>query len=294
MVSTKPRKTRSDKGIPKKPRAPKANAPSPFTITIHNDETLYSIGITDAIPLIRHGVSLPGYDFNKPFNTGDSSLSCYDVLDMLEKGWTTSRPALDLPLSYAQGDTFSQSMGCEGAYPDVATYLSGDPECMVAFAPAPKPSEFLHLVVNTTISYSASSEELFDRGRYLLSAIDSLESKGIRVKLTVEDSNTFSFRSTLSISVKDYQDPMDEALVTYVLGHPSFFRTCQFALADGALDKHGIRHGLAVKMKEGGRGGVADTKRTFDNDTLYLRWGTKESWEESVNSFLNSWATNPT
>lgn len=284
--STGQRKTRSDKGIPKKPRAPKT--PSPFTITTHNDETLYSIGLTDAIPLIRHGVSLPGYDFNKSFNTGGSSLSCYDVLDMLEKGWTTSRPALDLPLSYAQGDTFSQSMDCEGAYPDVATYLSGDPECMVAFAPTPKPPEFLHLIVNTVIDYGVSSEELYDRGRYLLSVIDSLESRGIRVKLTVEDSNERPFHSTLSISVRDYQDPMDEALIAYVLGHPSFFRTCQFALADGALDKHGIRHGLAVKLHKAGRGCVADTKRTFDSDTLYLSWGTKESWERSVNSFLDS------
>lgn len=298
--STGQRKTRSDKGIKRSAKAttaprtqePKDNAivPSFITVTEEQGETVYSLSLSDAIPLIKHGVSIEDktdacFTSRPEFCCGDKSLTPTLCLDMLENGWTTDRPTLDLPM----GDVaFTQAfaMDTQGCYPDVAEYLSGSPECMVDFVMSPSAPRFLHLVVNTTITAEVSNAKLFARGKYILSVIDSLESQGIRVKLTVCDSNSrWERHSTVALTIKDYQDPLDEALICYVLGHPSFFRLCQFALADALYDKYNIRHGLMVR--EHSRGSCNNTYAFPSSaDTLSLPYGLKHEWENSVNRWL--------
>lgn len=292
--TTGQRKTRSDKGVKRTPKAPTASIPlsnCPVVTTKINGETIYSLSLSDAIPLIRHGVSIEdktGAQFSSrpSFCCGDSSLTPAMCLNMLEHGWTTDRPSLSLSLPESES-VQTYTLDVQGAYPDVAEYLSDNPECMVGYVSNPTTPRFLHLVVNTTIHADVSNDRLFARGKYLLSVIDSLESQGIRVKLTVLDSNSRWQHSTVAIAIKDYQDPMDEALVCYVLGHPSFFRLCQFALADALHDKYNIRHGLKI---EGYSRGRCKESYAFPSsaDTLYLAWGEKETWERSVNSWLSS------
>lgn len=297
-TASRPRKTRSDKGVKRGTKATRTPPPPvvpvsdhPFTITKHAGETVYSVSLSDAIPLIKHGVSIEDltgalFSSRPEFCCGGSSLTPARCLDMLERGWTTDRPSLDLPLGeVSQAQTFS--LDTQGAYPDVAEYLSGAPECMAEYTTSPAAPRFLHLVVNTTVHANVSNDKLFKRGKYILSLIDSLESQGIRVKLTVLDSNSRYSHSTVAIGIKDYQDPMDEALLCYVLGHPSFFRLCQFALADAMYHKCGLVHGL--RIDDYSRGSCKNSYAfPSSSDTLYLAWGEQSAWENSVNSWLSA------
>ena len=171
---------------------------------------------------------------NHTNNYGKCGCTSQQAYNYLKSGWTTDRPSSDTPPSTGVG--YTTVLNNEGAYPDIAAFLSGDPECMVAMQPesiqAPR---FIRLRVGIAAGYKVSAEEMFAFGKHILSFIDSLEGSGYRVALEVGTGVGTGVASPISstvVLVKDYSEPLDEGQVCFALGHPAFLRVIFFGLAD--------------------------------------------------------------
>ena len=163
------------------------------------------------------------------WNGGDSF---EQILEFSRVGWQSERAPTNIEIPGSEMKIV-ESLGVEGAYPDVATYLSGDPECLVGFNEMPVPARFCNIKCDVTASGSVNFKSLLKRGKVMLGVIDSLEAQGIRCKLSVTcTSEQDGLVHELCILLKDYQDPMDEDMVSFCVGHPAFFRNLIFAYAD--------------------------------------------------------------
>jgi hypothetical protein len=160
-----------------------------------------------------------------------------EALKMLEQGWITDRAKLDVPSSTAT--KFAPTLALEGAYPNVAAYLSGDPECMVAFTEeTTKAASFLTVRVGMTAASNVTAQELLAFNKSVVSLVDSLEGEGYRIRLEAAISTSPShnskteFRTHCIIPLKDYNEVIDEGQICFALGHPAFMRVIMFVFAD--------------------------------------------------------------
>lgn len=298
-TTSRPRKTRSDKGVKRTPK-PTHNLPS-LQITEDGTHTTYSLDYRDAITLVRPAVESNSYGHNVPhlpwtridFLFGGDTFE--QVMGYLTDGWVTDRPPLDVVPMDDNGGT-SQSLDVEGAYPDVAAYLSGDPECMMQYSPSPAPAKFIDLCVNLGVGHTISASDLYSRGKAVLSLVDALESQGARVKLSVEFTSIHAIRSgkkwrrgdystTTRISVKDYQDPIDEALVCFVLGHAAMPRGVYFAIAD-SLDQ--IKPGHCSSIRDSKARGIPESRDAVPGEIYIPEFTSLPRLEKQIQYSLNS------
>lgn len=120
-----------------------------------------------------------------------------------------------------------------GNAPDVALYLSGEPECMTRFEFTPaERGNILSIVVSGGASGMTKSATIERRGAAVLALVDLLESAGYRVELTILfASRSLETRNICStrINVKQAGEALDVTRLCYVLAHPSMLRRTVFS-----------------------------------------------------------------
>lgn len=152
-----------------------------------------------------------------------------------------------------------------GSDVDVARYLSGEPENMIAYTmvETPRVGRVITLAVNVGASGIVDSKVITARGKYIVSLVYALESMGLRTELYADLQAKGWGRGTCRtlVKVKAADDVLDPAMIMFAYAHPAFMRAYMLA------SMHGFSEGIQVKVGVGSGYGVP-TKGFDDQDIL--------------------------
>lgn len=180
--------------------------------------------------------------------TGDESwngtATYEDAIELARTGWTEMRPNVDRILTDVDAkvrtmvlDRPATKFDVTGAYVDVATYLTGEPECMVEIIEEPMPvhGRVARLLVQGSASWSVDAEMIQARGAAVCALADALARSGIYLEVWVEFTITHKTKGkqkvttdATAVRIKAASDPLDIDLLMFPLGHPSMFRRLIF------------------------------------------------------------------
>jgi len=146
-----------------------------------------------------------------------------------------------------------------GAGVDMSAYLSGEPECMIAFeqskTDAAPPVDIL---ISCSCSYNIAADIICNRGAAILATIDALEQSGCSVSVTVEFTDAKGGYETVNtIRIKRPGEVLDADALAFAIMHPAFFRRLCFASLEHEPAK--FRRALTVKL-DGKYGHVVDCR----------------------------------
>jgi hypothetical protein len=122
---------------------------------------------------------------------------------------------------------------------DPERYAAGDPECVLApvIVEDLSPRRAVHIVVNGNALGDVSASSMALRGAAAAALAELLVLAGYQVKVTLCGTSA-GFKEhadwihEVRVTVKDYQEHLDLARLTYAVGHPSTFRRHVFSLRE--------------------------------------------------------------
>jgi len=201
--------------------------------------------------------SLAGYT-GKDFDNADKwhgGVTLHQAIELATRGWPEGLRQLQ---TYDLQEFRKETMclpapvhACSGAYVDIDRYLDGSPECMLEYT-LPTESRFCHIFANMSVGNIISTNAIFYRGYYLASMIDSLESKGIRTKVTLGFGGEDGNRVFTTLTAKDYQHVLDGDNLIFVMAHPAMLRHIVFShwIKEGAEDLVGPTLGYPLSLPD--------------------------------------------
>lgn len=172
---------------------------------------------------------------------------------MASEGWEEGVNKVSaLVASIPTGQRAERTYSLGGDYPDVARAISGDPFNMVRRGNAHKPRQTMTIVVNVCCSAGTSATRMANYAAAMVSIIDRLENRGVRVELlgcaVVQTNNK---RCSVVWTIKQAGDPLDLSAVAYGLGHPGVFRRLAFAVWERTPARYeSIGYGYPVPVTE--------------------------------------------
>ena len=167
-----------------------------------------------------------------------------DAIVLARSGWTDIRPNVDQLLSDVDAkvrtmiqDRPATRFDVTGAHVDVATYLTGDPECMIEIVqePAPVHGRVARMLIQGTASWSVDAAMIQARGAAVCALADALARSGIYLEIWQEFTITHKLKGktkkttdATAVCIKNASDPLDIDLLMFPLGHPAMFRRLIF------------------------------------------------------------------
>lgn len=210
----------------------------------------------------------PGMDYpgrlptTKGNSDWDGGMTVLKGCQQLVDGYCgTVEPVTAKDVSCQQDPTSAYpTLDVAGCYPDIGTYLMGDPNCMVNFEPSTTHKR-IAIACSIGVGSSVTAESMGKIGRKTCSIIKGLEDKGYQVKLDIYSAVKTSAgyeRQLHRIEVKDYHDAMDGDLIEWLFT-PIGFRWGVLALRDryqmmGRSKAYRGRKGLPFEKKNHGYG----------------------------------------
>jgi hypothetical protein len=178
----------------------------------------------------------------EPEKTWDYSAGFAGAVTLAREGWPAGAGAvhdLRAELSAAvlreiRRDVWAFDVA--GAVPDVARYLAGEPENMLAPCEEDRPARVCRVVINLAASANISAGVVKTRGAAVLALVDVLESCGTRCEIDavrcVESTALSNGRRVADlVRVKNAADAVDVDRLAFVLCHPAMQRRILWALA---------------------------------------------------------------
>lgn len=171
----------------------------------------------------------------------DNGANWEKALELADTGWRDGREKMAEIRDGIVESVSREMRGYETAWDvcgnavDVATYLSGAPECFLAFVPAVQPgTEIIRMMVSWGMSCSVPASNVLMRGAAVLAAIDLLESVGKRVEVTAMTavSGNFGDRAIDLFAVKEADDHLEIDRMAYILAHAGCYRRIGFAVKE--------------------------------------------------------------
>lgn len=126
---------------------------------------------------------------------------------------------------------FQTRYDVQGSYPDVARYLSGEPECMVDYwSEQVEDSQPLAvLVVNIAVNCNITTAAFTKHGQSLVALAESIDASGMQSEIwvdsTIKGDNGYTGR--FKVLAKAPGEVFDPGAFMFTLTHPSFFRGMQ-------------------------------------------------------------------
>jgi len=156
----------------------------------------------------------------------------YDgAVELARSGWEDGVGKVSaLISSLPTGQRAERTYSLGGDYPDVARAVSGDPFNMVRRGNAHKPRQTMTICVNVCCSSGTSAQRMANFAAAMVSIVDRLENRGVRVELigcAVIATDNRS-RASIAWTIKSAGDPLDLSAVAFGLGHPAMFRRLVF------------------------------------------------------------------
>jgi len=155
---------------------------------------------------------------------------------------------------------------------DVATYLSGSPECFSQIQY--KRGKDIRIVFSPEVHLSSNHDAIYLRGAAILSLIDSLESQGNRVELWLGWDNTVSSQKYESrICAKRSTDLLNISSLAVVCCDTDFLRTCEFNMIGHFLQTNSVGVNCGITLQgDIVLNGAYDNMAHFDTVESTLAW----------------------
>ncbi|ALA06638.1 hypothetical protein SEA_LUMOS_132 [Mycobacterium phage Lumos] len=134
----------------------------------------------------------------------------------------------DMPLKTVSFDTY---MDTAGAYVDMGRYVSGEPECMVAYelAETEQVRPIITLVVSVSHNAYITSESIERRGRAIVALIQAIVTTGAQVEVWTDDQTRASgVTCRTAVRLKTAGGLFDVSAFMYALTHDSYLRSVMF------------------------------------------------------------------
>jgi hypothetical protein len=190
-------------------------------------ELLHHLETTPAVwPSQKLASRITNPDYSWTFD-----VSYDEAVKMLHDGWeegVQKVTALAQPIPSV--NRFVDKFDFAGYRPDVPRYLSGDMRSMIRRGSERKPKPTMSIVVSIGVNCMVKARSMWNFGAAMVSLIDRLESKGVRVEvqaLWVTETNTA--RTCLSVGLKRAEDALDISSLAFSLSHPAMLRRLMFA-----------------------------------------------------------------
>jgi len=134
-----------------------------------------------------------------------------------------------------------------GAYVDIGAYLSGAPECMVAFEERETNAAHpVDMLISCCYSWKIPADVICNRGAAILATIDALEQSGCSVSVTVEFTDAKGgYEVVNTIRIKRPGEVLDADALAFAIMHPAFFRRLCFASLEH--EPYNVRRALGVR-----------------------------------------------
>jgi hypothetical protein len=169
-----------------------------------------------------------------------------EAVRIMREGWPEAAEQARALSAQLNSET-ADSMTCERPSPvwdvagddaDVARYLEGEPENMVAWMPDPVPAagRVVRLLLGGRVAFHVTAEMMRTAAVMLAAAADALEARGVRVEIVVAYAVSWG-TTMLEIRhrLKAAEEPLD--LPRVVAGmHPSAFRRVAFRWMETVAD----------------------------------------------------------
>jgi hypothetical protein len=188
----------------------------------------------------RHSVIKP-YAF-----TGTRSFD--EALDLAYNGWAAGRdiafkisqPMIERMVQYIERPDIAFDV--EGNFYDIGRFCADDPESGIRFeneiVEMPAAPKLIRIVYNNTASCNIDKDNLAAKGAPLAALVELLEFAGNRVQLVVishgvgTEQNPRAVQFMHTVTVKDFDQPLDMARVIFAVAHPSMMRRLGFRVAE--------------------------------------------------------------
>lgn len=142
-----------------------------------------------------------------------------------------------------------------GYAPCVPNAIRGIPESMINTQTIVQKTKTITIVFSNTANCMIGTNEFIKCGTTVIQLINSLESKGIRVKLLsnfycAECGNEYAFGN---VTIKDFKDKLDLKKLAFPIAHTSFFRRFGFKWIEtcSGLTNNSWSDGYGKSMMEG-------------------------------------------
>lgn len=181
---------------------------------------------------------------NKPEqNNWSKTENLVDACTLASNGWNEIRPEVDAVLVNLE-DRLAEKFAAlyvteyatSGASVDMGRFVTGEPECMIEFAPTPKESmgRVVKIIVAGVASSGVDSEDIKRRGIAVLALVDTIHKMGVGIELWWESCIEGYTQGTHSTVVKlhDSSEPLDIDSVMFSLAHPSMLRRLVFSVQE--------------------------------------------------------------
>lgn len=168
-----------------------------------------------------------------------------EAVDLASRGWAEGaenalaiRARFSGLVSKATATTTCYEWDVTGEFLDVATYLSGEPECWgySSQSNATQGDKVVKLVINRSISASVSQESIIRRGAAVLAAVDVLEASGKRVEVWIASGVSFKPRQVAGLEcrvlVKSASQPLDSDRLAFAIINPATPRRLVFSIEE--------------------------------------------------------------
>jgi len=124
--------------------------------------------------------------------------------------------------------SFSSYYDVTGSDVDVARYLSGEPENMIAYTmvDTPRVGRVVSLVVSSIFSASIRADRIRQRGESLMGLVLILEQMGFQTEIYADwTTGRSGHEGRITVPLKKAGESLDAGLVMYALTHASFSRS---------------------------------------------------------------------
>lgn len=163
-------------------------------------------------------------------------------------------------------------MDLAGGTLDVATYLSGTPECFSRIEP--RKGKDIRIVFSPEVHVTSVTDAITMRGAAILSLVDSLESQGNRVELWLGWDNTVDGQKYESqILAKRSSDYLNVASLAAVCCDSDFLQTCEFNMIQHFLNTDCVGYNSGVTLAgDVVISGRYDEMHHFDSLDSCVKW----------------------
>lgn len=165
-----------------------------------------------------------------------------DACNLALHGWDEIRGEVDAQLDElvehindAFGEFYVSEHSTSGAFVDMGRFVTGEPECMVAFVSEPQArmGRVVKIVMNAVVSGHVNADLIKKRGIAILALVDTIHKLGVGIELWWEESMTGGKQefSTLT-KLHSSEEPMDINSLMFSLAHPDMLRRLQFSVQE--------------------------------------------------------------
>lgn len=153
--------------------------------------------------------------------------------ELMQKGYKEGKDKMQQVISKINNGQIQkrsrQNIDVVGFAPHVPNAIQGLPKSMISKQNIPAKTKVISIVYYFGESADESASKFIDAGAKLLSAIEAIEKKGMRVGLYVCSHAYKADLHSVKVKVKDWRQPLNTLKLAYPLAHPSFFRRHFFA-----------------------------------------------------------------